>query len=447
MSVGRVFEFNDHRLEADRRQLTKAGQTVALLPKAFDVLLYLLEHRDRVVTKAELLRAVWPDTFVEASNLAQNISVLRRALGESPRGRTSIATIPGRGYRFTANVQATGTPSLEPETAYQLFLRGRHALSRRLTPTLREAIGLFVRSTDTDPTYAPAWVGLADAYALLSLYGASKPRDVFPKSKAAATTALALDPQLAPAHTALGVVALFYDWNWEDAERSLRKALDLDPGSGDAYQRFGIYLTVLGRFEEASDALTQAQTLDPLSRIIGTIAGYPAYYSRDFERAVRQFRLVLEMDPDFSMAHFRLGLALAHLGRHADALDALHTSRRLSNDRDVIAALGQVHAMIGDRPGAEAALAELHERSRDTFVSPYAVATIHAALGAHETALDWLERALEERSYWMIYLQVDPALDALRTHPRFEALLGQTHPFRPVTPPSALDSTKRHTLR
>lgn len=270
--------------------------------------------------------------------------------------------------------------------------------------------------------FAPAWVGLADAYALLSLYGASMPREVFPKSKAAAQSALRIDPALAEAHSSLAVVELFYEWQWAAAEQAFRRAIELNPHYGDAHQRYGIYLTAMARFEEAHAALARAQEADPLSRIIATIAGYPFYYSRDYDGAVRQFRHVAQIDPNFSMAHFRLGLTYAQQGKLDAALDELMLSKSLSNDRDVVAALGRVHAMRGERDAAHAAIAELHERSRDTFVSPYQMAVIYVALGETATALEWLEKALVDKSYWIIYLNVDPALDPLRSDPRFEDL-------------------------
>lgn len=418
----RVFEFHDFRIDAAKRLLFRAGQPVPLVPKAFDILLFLVEHRDRVVTKAELLKAIWPDTFVEEANLTQNVSVIRRALGELPQEHKSIITIPGRGYRFSAEVREPLPAAGENSQAYQLFLKGRHFLNKRLTKTLGEAITLFLQSTDADPTFAPAWVGLADAYALLSLYGASMPRDVFPKSKAAAMTALKLDPALAEAHNSLGVVELFYEWNWPAAERAFRRAIELNPEYGDAHQRHGIYLTAMGRFAEAHAALDRAQALDPLSRIIATIAGYPFYYARDFDAAVRQYRRVVEIDPGFSMAHFRMGLALAQQGRHAQAIEELLISKGLSNDRDVVAALGLVHAMMGDRAQAETEMADFRERSRDTFVSPYQMAAIYAALGDRDPAFEWLEKAFVDHSYWIIYLNVDPALDPLRDDARFTDL-------------------------
>ena len=224
MSSGKVFEFAKFRMDVPKRLLFREGQAVALVPKAFDTLAFLVQHRDRVVTKDEVMQAVWPDTFVEDGNLTQNISVLRKALGESPSEHKFIVTVPGRGYRFSADVREVVTVRDEFGRAHQFFLKGRHLLNKRLTGTLTEAITCFLQSTDEDPLFAPAWVGLADAYALLSPYGASMPREVFPKSKAAALSALRLDPALAEAHNSLGVVELFYEWHWDAAERELRRA-------------------------------------------------------------------------------------------------------------------------------------------------------------------------------------------------------------------------------
>lgn len=418
-----VFEFGDFRVDEAARVLFRRGAPVPLMPKAFDTLLFLVTHADRVVTKAELLDAVWPGAVVEEANLTQNVSVARKALGESPRDHRYIVTVPGRGYRFAAAVVTTASVPADRSGAHHFCLRGRHLLDKRLTESISQAITCFLQATDEDPAYAPAWVGLADAYALLSLYGASMPRDVFPKSKAAALTALRFDPILASAHNSLGVVELFYEWNWPAAERALDRAIELDQAYGDAYQRRGLYLTAMGRFAEARAALERAQALDPLSRIIATFAGYPDYYSRQFDAAVQRFRHVLQLDPNFSMAHFRLGLAYAQQGRFAEAAAELEVSRQLSNDRDVVAALGRVYAMQGDRARALEALADLEARSKETFVPSYAIAVIHAALGDCDVALAWLERAFAERSYWILYLKVDPALDPLRVEARFADLL------------------------
>ena len=562
-----MFVFDAFHLDSARRLLRRGDEVIALAPKAFDVLLLLVEAGGRVVSKQELLDRVWSGLFVEEANLPQNISLVRKALGESPRDHRFIVTIPGTGYRFAAPVQAAGAaakttpesvavlpftnasadasldylcdglteglinnlmhlpglrvkarsvvfrfkgPDVDPQAvgrdlgvsavvvgrlvagvitlelvdvssgwqlwtaqfdatpsgslelqatmaravattltrtltsaeahrvseqhtrsspAYQCYLKGRYFLNRRLTDTLRQAILSFREATDHDPQFALAYVGMADTYALQSLYGASRPGDAFPPSRAAALQALAIDDRLAEAHNSLGVVELFYGWDWPAAERAFLTALALDPDYADAHQRYGMYLTTRGRFDEAATVLARAQALDPLSLITGTIAGYPDYYSGRYEQAEQQFARVLRLDPKFSMAHFRRGLALAHLGRFEEAEAELLESKRLSDDRDVVAAQGLVWAMQGKTAMARAAVADLHDRSKATFVPAYSLAIIEAALGNHTEAFVWLDRALDERSYWMIYLDVDPALAPLRADPRFVALVSRMRPI------------------
>lgn len=427
-----TYEFGPFKLDAGKRLLFQADAPIDILPKALDLLIFLVQRRSRLIGKDEILRAVWPGTFVSEANLTQNISVLRKTLGESPREHRYIVTVPGHGYRFSAEVRELLPALGDQARAARLTVKARHLLNKRLTETILEAITGFIAATDEDPEYAPAWVGLSDAYALLSLYGASMPVDVFPKAKAAAQTALRFNPALAEAHNALGVVELFYEWNWPAAEQAFERAIALNPRYGDAHQRHGLYLTAMGRFDEARRALARAEALDPLSRIIPTVAGYPAYYGRDYEAAARQFRRVLQIDPNFSMAHFRLGLTLAQLGDYHGALTELGISKQLSNDRDVVAALGRVHAMMGDTEAAQAAIAELQVRSREVFVPSYSLAVIEAALDRAPEALDWLDRAFAERSYWMIYCNVDPALDPLRHHPRFLAIARQVSARAPA---------------
>ncbi|MGH9902484.1 MAG: tetratricopeptide repeat protein, partial [Pyrinomonadaceae bacterium] len=312
--------------------------------------------------------------------------------------------------------------------AYRLYIRGRDYWNKRLTETLPKAIEYFQQAIDLDPGYALAYVGLADCYALLSLYCALTPREAFPKARAAALKALDLDPALAEAHNSLGVIKLFYEWDWAGAESEFGRAISLNPGYPDAHQRFGLYLTATGRFEEAAAELRRALELDPLSLITNTFTGYPFYYSRRYDRAVEHFLKPLEMDPNFSMAHFRLGLAYAQQGRYEESIAELKIAERLSGDRDAIAALGHVCGVSGRTEEARATLAELGERSKKGFVSPYNMAVVHLGLGERDEALAWLERAYAERSYWLIYVHVDPLLDGLRAEARFADLARRVRP-------------------
>jgi tetratricopeptide (TPR) repeat protein len=182
-------------------------------------------------------------------------------------------------------------------------------------------------------------------------------------------------------------------------------------------------LVARGRFDEATVEFDHAQALDPLSLITKTISGYAFYYARRYEEAVERFREVVEMDRNYSMAHFRLGLTYAQQSRFDEAIAELQVSAQLSGDRDVVAALGYVHGLKGDTAKAQAAFAEIKEREKAGFVSAYDKALINLGLGDREQATDWLEEAYKERSYWLIYMQVDPAIDPLRTSPRFADLL------------------------
>lgn len=326
--------------------------------------------------------------------------------------------------------------------AYHLFIKGRYYLNKRLIETIRKAIQYFQQAIEIDPAYALAYVGLADCYPLLNLYGELTPREAYPKAEAAARRALSIDDSLAEAHNSLGVIKLFYEWDWTGAERSFRQAIELKPGYADAHQRYGMLLVSGGRFAEASAELEQARELDPLSLITKTISGYPFYYARDFDRAALRFREVIDTDQSYSMAHFRLGLTCAQQGQTEPALAELEHSSQLSGDRDVVAALGYVYGLANKKSEAQAALAELEKREQVGFVSAYDKALIYVGLGETNAALDWLEKAFEERSYWLIYLPVDPVLDPLRASPRFTELLKKIGGPSAATPGENLTSAR-----
>lgn len=311
----------------------------------------------------------------------------------------------------------------ESTEAYHLFIKARYYLNKRLLETIRRAVEYFREAVEADPAYAPAYAGLADCYPLLNLYGALPPREAYARAEAAATRALELDDSFAQAHNALGVIKLFYRWDRAGAEGCFRRAIELDPDYPDARQRYGMLLVSAGRFAGAELELGRAQGLDPLSLITRTISSYPFYYARDFGRAASRLREVIEMDPNYSMARFRLGLTYAQQGHYEEALTQLRRSAELSGDRDVVAALGYVAGLAGAESDARAALADLERRGREGFVPAYDRALVHIGLGEADAALDWLCRACEERSYWLIYLGVDPALDPLRGRPRFAELL------------------------
>jgi tetratricopeptide (TPR) repeat protein len=184
-----------------------------------------------------------------------------------------------------------------------------------------------------------------------------------------------------------------------------------------------MFLTAMSRFDEAETEFERARKLDPLSLITITLSAYPYYYGRRYDRAVERLQDVISMDDGYSMAHFRLGLTFAQQHDFERAIFEVKRSKELSDDRDTIAALGYVQGLAGDAVGAEATLVELDAREKGGFVSAYDRALVSMGVGDHEKAIEWLERAYDERSYWLIYLNVDPALDPLRDHARFMKLV------------------------
>ena len=410
MARGTVFHYRNN--EIDPREIGRDLGVQALLTGR------LLQLDDRLVIRAELIDVAngWQLWGAQYNREPNDILALQQEMAQEISSNLSLK-LTGAERRQLAKSHTGNTE------AYRFYLKGRYYLNKRLTETLRMAIEQFQRAISADPDYALAYVGLADCYSLLSLYSALTPKEAFPKAKAAALKALEIDNNLAEAYTSLGVIKVFYEWDWAGAEREFEQARALNPGYADVHQRYGLYLVAMGRFAEAIEEFKCAQELDPLSLITITMAGYPFYYGREYDRAIKQFRKTLEMDPNFSMAHFRLALAYEQKGLYEEAVAELETSKTLSDDRDVIAALSHVYALMGRREQAESALAELQDRASQTYVSSYNRAAIYTALGEKDRALEWLEVACDERSYWLIYLGVDPLLDSLRDDARFTNLM------------------------
>ena len=619
------YTFGAFRLDTAEKVLFLRDQPVALTPKAVEILVVLVERHGHVVTKEELLRTVWPDTFVEENNLAQNISILRRVLGEGRGDPQFIETVPKRGYRFIGpvaeraaagngavatagiepNVQAsiaappataslrgqragrrpalirvfaaagvaaailasaalwrsagsavplqaiavmpfeevgldearqhsgdgiadelttqlgresglkvaartsafalkgrnmdareigralgvdallegsvrqtnsrvrvaarlvstrdgyqiwsnawdqpldemaaiqeqiltellevlgngrsprdrttTGTTTVTPE-AYQLYLQGRFLWHQRTRDSLKRSAELFERATVLSPDYAEAFSGLADAYAVLGFYDYLPPAQAFPRAKAAAHRALNLDGRLAQAQASLGYVALYYDWNWSEAEAAFERAIALNPSYSVGHQWYANYLTARGRFDEAVVAMRRAQEVDPLSLIASAALGWVHFYQRDYDAAVEQCRRTLELNPRFELAHLWAGWAHEGAGRYVEAVQHLTEAVRLSSDGAVaLASLGRAQALSGDRGAARDTLAKLQRVHRD-YLPLFELAKLRLALGEPDQAIALLQRAHAERSHSIVFLSVDPQLDLLRRDPRFSEL-------------------------
>jgi DNA-binding winged helix-turn-helix (wHTH) protein/TolB-like protein/Tfp pilus assembly protein PilF len=664
------YEFGRFRLDTRERLLLRDRDLVPLTPKVFEILLALVERSGHVVEKDDLMKRVWPDTFVEEGNLTQNVSLLRKALGETPGGAQFIETISRRGYRFVAtvreitgngtntavisddfdqrdngdefNVRAIGlseeasesartdsnglkvpigqpawgrgavsngageltAPVISPapflstvfgkqemvfalgivlialvsviyftgrgkaddaaarpiesiavlpffdeaagaETeylndkiaeslinslsklpklrvvprsmvanykgqnidprivgrqlnvravvtgrvrrhgdtisiqadlidlenvaqiwgqiydrkladilivqddiarnifenlrlrlnveekkaleAYRLYLKGRNSWNKRTASELQQAIHYFQQAIETDPNYAPAYAGLADCYNMLVVYGASQPKEGFPKAKEAAIKALEIDESLAEAHTSLAFIKFRWDRDRIEAERAFRRAIILQPSYAPAHQWYSSYLIALERFDEAIAEATRTQELEPLSFTASAHLGWILYLAGQSDRAIEQGTKILELDPNAFPALRYRGLAYEQKGMYRQAIDDFQKGVKLSGNPLMLAHLGHAYAASGQKSAAQNVLNELRDLQGRRYVSPYTIAAIHAGLGEKDQAFKWLEKADEERDIWLMNLKVDPVFKALRSDPRFPDLLVRTH--------------------
>ncbi|HSL68616.1 MAG TPA: hypothetical protein VK864_00175 [Longimicrobiales bacterium] len=326
----------------------------------------------------------------------------------------------------TAQRRSSSAPSTADLEAWDLYIQGRYLWNRRAPDYATEAIRYFSAAIARDSSFAFAYAGLADAYLALVIWAGARPSEVMPRAQAAAQRALALDRRNAPAHTSLAYIKYWYDWNWEQAEAEFQRAITLDRSYSTAHHWYSLLLITLGRTEEAAREIQLAQRLEPMSPIINTIVGTLRFYARDYERAIAQGRHTADGEPTFAINRFQLGRAYAMTGRHREAIAEHLRAVELSQRNPIaLAALGHAYAVSGERARAAALADSLERRARHEPVSPYWIGTLYAALGDTDRALDWLERAYDERDGWMVNLGVEPYFDGLREQPRFRALLSR----------------------
>jgi TolB-like protein/DNA-binding winged helix-turn-helix (wHTH) protein/Flp pilus assembly protein TadD len=620
------YEFGPFRLDPENRIFLRDCQPIALTPKVFDTLVLLVERSGRLVLKDDLMTAIWPDSFVEESNLTQTVFMLRKALGETGSDQRYVVTVAGRGYRFAADVKQvlgnghsapatttvspqpevrsaveksnsrrwpvfagiaillvaavgayfqwfhaqtrpqlfggrvmlavlpfenlTGDPgqdyfsdglteemiaqlgridpehlgviartsvmhyknsqeqleqiardlgvqyvlegsvrrdsdkvritaqliqmkdqthlwarqydretsrlltlqdeiaqevadeiritlgqdkwidiahpgSLPPKTAeaYDLYLKGQYFWNKRTVEGFQRAIDYFQQAIVKDPSYARAYAGLADSYALISGYSGVPQADFMPKARAAALRALEIDDSLPEAHAALALIVQDYDWDWQTAGKEYRRAIELNPNYATAHHWYAEHLAFLGRFDEALRESDRAGQLDPLSLIIASDHGVILYYSRQYDRAIGQFRAVLDMDPSFSRAGM-MTQAYVEKGWFKEALAFMESRRRLASDGAwTWATLAYVYGRSGQPVQARRALMKLQELNRHQQIDPAPFVTAYIGMGDKDQAFAWLEKAYSQHSYALITLKVEPSYDPLRSDPRFQDLI------------------------
>jgi serine/threonine protein kinase/Tfp pilus assembly protein PilF len=312
----------------------------------------------------------------------------------------------------------------ENPEAYDLYLKGRYFWGKGTEAGFDKAIEYYRQAIALDPNYALAYVGMAASYTSLGgVLGFQAPSETYPKSKEFLMKALALDESLAEVHTSLATYFLNYEWNWAEAERQYKRAIELNPNYCYAHSGYGTYLEALGRFDEAISERQLAQKFDPLSPFINADAGYPYYYARRYDEAIEWYRKGLELDPQFSWGHLWIGQAYVQKGMFKEAIDEINQSIQLSGgDTRAKATLGHAYGVSGRRDDALKVLQELQSLSKERYVSPYYMALVSIGLGDNQQAVAWLKKAQEERQSYLILMKVEPVFDKLHSDPGFIAI-------------------------
>ncbi len=625
-SQAQIYEFDDFRVDAVKRLLIKGdGEQIPLTPKVFDTLLYLVENSGKVIEKDELMREIWTDTIVEENNLSQNISILRRILGEKRGEHRFIATIPGHGFKFVASVKSEpsasagglnaeeiyprintdehrfeteiqnpkseiqnrkiyafaavilliavgatfyfwrdsnksvavssiksiavlpfkplvadnrdevlevgmadtliarlgnnreivvrplssvrrfGNPEQDAQTAgrelgvdaildgniqhwgdkirvnvrligtadgatlwtgtfdekltdifvvqdaisnkvaaalalqlsgkkrgtenveaYRFYLQGRYHALKSTPAEIRQGIAFYQQAIDADPTYALAYAGMAQAFAALPITSDAKPDEAFPQAKAAANKALEIDADLAEAHIILGTVEFWFDWNWQDAETELKKAIAINPNNADAHRFYGVLLTISGRNDEAINEMELARKLDPLSLIANALKAQSFFYAGRDAEAIEQANKTLEIEPNFWIAHIMLARIYLRQNRFDEAVAEATKAKEFSGgNSEAVSLEAYTLAKSGRRDEALKMLEELKSRSNQRYIPSYNIAMIENGLGNREETLTNLEKAFAEKDARMILLKVEPKWNNLRNEPRFMKLMNE----------------------
>lgn len=643
----RFYEFGPFRLDVAEGQLWRDGEAIQLTRKSFKVLTLLVANGSHVVDKNELMRKVWPDAFVEENRLADNISTLRKLLGDDPRSPSYIQTVPGRGYRFVADVRQVNDDAValvertrthviiqedsesrlaaadtdarasreesvdralppmsrprslnpriiafacvlvvavafaaylalkskpeqdaaqaplprsiavlpfkplvanerneslelgmadtlitrlsninqvlvrpisavrkysDPEQdsvaagralsvdsvldgniqkvgdqlrvtarlvrvsdgttmwadkfdtevthlfavqdsisekvvralaltltgeemnglskrytdnveAYQLYLQGRYLWTTFKPDNLVSSINFYRAALEKDPKYALAYAGIAVSYSTIGIYGPLSAREAGPKASDAALKAVELDDQLAEAHVSLGVVKLFYEWDWEGARRELERGIQLDPNT-TGHTPYGYYLATMGRFDEALAELKRTSEMSPGWHIARNDVLMTLYDSRRYDEAEAQCQQAIKLDPNDWGPYLILGQVQAQRRMYKEAIATLQRGLKIdSANLRISAQLGYVYALSGETDRAMAIILQL--KKSPASLAPYLIAVIYVGLGDNDQAFAWLDKAYEDRFPFLCDVRISPQFDSLRSDSRYAALVGR----------------------
>jgi TolB-like protein/DNA-binding winged helix-turn-helix (wHTH) protein/Tfp pilus assembly protein PilF len=321
----------------------------------------------------------------------------------------------------TQQLPALKNPRLISPEAYEAYLR---AVSQKGTVDgLQQSIAYFQQALSKEPNYAEAHAGLANAYVQLGHMAAMPPQDAFPQAKTEALKALEADQSSGEAHSLLASVEFLYDWDFPAAEKEFQRAISLNPNSIAAHGGYSDFLNAMGRPDEAIAERVRIRQIDPLSLSAIFAIGWEEYWAGRYDPAIEKARTVLAVDPNHDRAHLTLGLCLEQKHQFPAAIEELQKAADLSNDKMWMVFVAHAKALAGDKAGALRILADLQVLSRQSYVSPWCFALIYAGLGDKERVLFWLERSYEGREHDLVFSQVWPFFDSIRSDPRYVDLL------------------------
>jgi tetratricopeptide (TPR) repeat protein len=323
------------------------------------------------------------------------------------------------------NLRKASTANSE---AYQLYLQGRYHVLKLTLSEVKIGISYFEQAIAIDPTYALAYVGLADAYRS-ALVGDMPPDELLMKAKSAAQKAIQIDDTLADAHAELGFIIFWHDWDWNAAEKEFKRALEIDPNNADAHLFYAHLLSTLARHPEAIQEVKRARELEPMNLRTAALEGQFLVHAGRTDEALAKLQKTFEMAPDFSFAHLFAASAYIEKGMYGEAIAEAEKARQFSGPTNShpVGFLGFALAKSGQQRQARDLLDELLKASTQRYVSNYNIALIYNGLGEHDEALKWLERAYQQRDQRMVFLKVEPKWNNLRGDPRFQSLISRLH--------------------
>ena len=433
MGSGEVFHCGEFTLEVAERRLISGGKVIRLSPKAHDVLVLLLRHAGRLVTKDEILSRVWPEACVEEGILTVHVSALRKAFGDDKRSSGYIETVSGSGYRFVAPVSREQVDrdtvllhaQPRPVELYEFVGRGRARVLSGSYFELPEALSSFRAAIELDPTYAAAHAGLAVTRCLQGCLRVVPYAEAFAEARASALRALAMDSECADAQMALGTVLFASEWDWAAAERSLQRALEINPSHTEALLAYGGLMEALGRLDEGLRFKQQALARNPTSPLVFAEIANSFWNQRRYGDVITWMNRVLDIDPRNLLAgeflagvHLQQGNVegfLAENLRRATLFGvpevAAQRLRRIADDMRL------AYAAAGHAGLARCMLQRIPRDGGSAVALQRAV--LHGAAGELDAAFEHLDRALNLRDPALVYLAVAPQWDGLRDDPRF----------------------------